>query len=229
MKIHDVKQGTGEWKALRLGIPTASEFDAIVTPLFKAKEGAGPETYVHKKICERLLGYAVGEDFSAFAVEQGVILESEAIPWYDLEYNAQMSRPGFCTTDDGRVGCSPDALIGEDGGLEIKCPQPHTHLKYFLNGTLPPEYAAQVHGSMYVTGRKWWDFLSYSRQFPALVVRVRRDEAIQAKIHSALTGWLAEFDAVLARIQGLKDAENALKNAAYQEQVAKSLAEGKTP
>jgi hypothetical protein len=137
-------------------------------------------------------------------MEQGSILEHEAIPWFEFAHDVAIDRVGFCTTDDGRAGCSPDGLIGEDGGIEMKCPLPHTHLKYLLAGTLPADYAAQVHGSMYVTGRKWWMFVSYSRKFPALVIRVERDEKIQEAIKTALDGFNALFDAQMERIAKLK-------------------------
>jgi YqaJ-like viral recombinase domain len=205
MKVHDVKQGSPEWLNLRLGIPTASEFDALVTPEWKIKTGAGPQTYLYQKICEKSMGFAL-DTGSGFSMENGSILEHEALPWFEFAHDINAQRVGFCTTDDGRIGCSPDGLIGEDGGIEIKCPRPDTHLRYLLQGGVPKDYLAQVHGSMLVTGRSWWNFLSYSRQFPALLVRVERDEAIIATMREALAGFLKQFDAGLARITELKAA-----------------------
>lgn len=212
---HDVKQGTSEWLALRRGIPTASEFDSIISPTWKARTGDGVRTYMVKKVCEKLLGFT-SEDVQTFAMGQGVILEQEARPFYSFTYDVAVDAVGFCTTDDGRFGCSPDGFIGKDGGLEIKCPTPEKHLGYLLAGVVPPDYLAQVHGSLYVTGRQWWDFLSYSRQFPALVVRVQRDEAIMAAIGSALENFHASFTQALAKVTAMRDAENAVKAANYQ-------------
>lgn len=204
MKLHNVQQGSQEWLELRLGIPTASEFNALISPTWKVREGEGPHTYLCRKIVEKVCRH-IDEDFGGnFAVEQGSILEGEAIPWFEFAHDVAIDRVGFCTTDDGRAGCSPDGLIGEDGGIEVKCPLPHTHLKYLLAGTLPADYAAQVHGSMYVTGRKWWKFVSYSRKFPALVLHVDRDEKIQEAIKAALDGFNALFDAQMERIAKLK-------------------------
>lgn len=194
MILHKVEQGTPAWLELRLGIPTASEFDAIISPLWKVRTGEGVKTYLYRKIVEKVCRH-LDEDFGGgFAMEQGSILEHEATPWFEFTHDMQIQRVGFCTTDDGRVGCSPDGLIGEDGGIEIKCPLPHTHLKYLMAGTLPPEYAAQVHGSMFVTGRSWWKFVSYSRKFPALVLHVERDEKIIEAMREALDGFLKSFD-----------------------------------
>lgn len=203
MKIHDVKQGSDEWLALRLGKPTASEFDALISPLWEIRKGEGPKTYLYNKLTERLLGRPL-DDGNSFAMEQGSILESEAIPFYEFSNDVRVTRVGFCTTDDGRIGCSPDGLIGEDGGIEVKCPKPETHLKYLMQGGVPKEYRAQVYGSMLVTGRKWWKFMSYSRQFPALVVHVERDEEIMATMQEALDGFLTAFDIGMERIAALK-------------------------
>jgi hypothetical protein len=205
MKIHNCEQGSEAWLTLRLGIPTASEFDAIISPLWKQRTGEGVKTYLCRKIVEKVCRH-IDEDFGgSFSMEQGHILEHEARPWFEFAHDLKIEKVGFCTTDDGRIGCSPDGLIGEDGGIEIKCPLPHTHLKYLMAGTLPPEYAAQVHGSMYVTGRSWWRFLSYSRQFPPLLLRVERDEKVQQAIGEALDAFLKDFDAQMERLSQLSN------------------------
>lgn len=214
MKTHDVKQGSPEWLALRLGIPTASEFDSLISPEWKARTGEGPRTYLYEKVCAKILGFA--PEASSWAMEQGSLLENEAIPYFEFTTGIKVDRVGFCTTDDGRIGCSPDGLIGDDGGIEAKCPQPAHHLRYLAEGVVPKAYLAQVHGSMYVTGRPWWYFLSYSRQFPALVLRVERDPVIQDAIHAAIQPFLARFDELHARIKALRDSENAQKTAAYE-------------
>lgn len=220
MKIHNVEQGSAEWLSLRLAIPTASEFDALVSPTWKIRTGEGPRTYLYQKICEKFIG-AFADGGSSFAMGQGSIMEHEAIPWFSFTHDMPVQRVGFCTTDDGRIGCSPDGLIGEDGGIEVKCPSPATHLRYWSDGVLPKEHAAQVHGSMYVTGRKWWYFLSYSRQFPAFLIRVERDEAIQQAIDEALAGFLSDYDELYTKLRTIKDAENAAAQAAYDARVAK--------
>ena len=216
MKVHDCKQGTPEWLQLRLGIPTASDFDQLITPEWKIRTGAMPETYMYSKLIERLLGYSPKEVGGTFEMGQGVILENEARPWFEFAHDTKVQTVGFCTTDDGRIGCSPDGLIGDDGGIEIKCPQPERALRYIVEGGVPKEYLAQVHGSMYVTGRNWWIFLSYSRQFPAHVVRVERDEKICSAIGTALSMWMQRFDERLAQITALRDAENAVRRAEHE-------------
>lgn len=196
------------WLKQRAGIPTASEFDALISPLGKVRTGQGPLTYVHRKCAEALLKAPV-VDFSTFAVEQGALIESEAIPFAKLEYDLPIKRVGFITTDDGRIGCSPDGLIGDDCGIEIKCPQLPTHIEYLLAGALPPEHVAQVQGSMLVTGFSHWRFLSYSRKLPPLMLDVPRDEKFQASLKEALDRFLEMFDAAMNRIKSLKSATPA--------------------
>lgn len=216
MIVHEVRQHSPEWAKLRLGIPTASEFDALISPKFEARTGQGPTTYLYKKLCERVMGFAM-DGGSSFAMSNGSILENEALPWYEFTTGINVRRVGFCTTDDGRIGASPDGLIGDDGGIEIKCPNPETHLSYLMEKTLPKEHAAQVHGSMFVTGRPWWIFLSYSRQFPAFILRVDRDDRIQSALRGTLEPFLKRFDEKLAEVLEMRDAENAIRAAAHVE------------
>ncbi len=210
MIVHNVLQGSDEWMKLRCGIPTASEMDALLTPEFKLRTGEGVQTYLAKKLAEKWLGRPL-PSFSGFGdLEQGTILEEEAIPYYECENNCTIQRVGFITTDDGKAGCSPDGLIQYEcgpgkqaiaaGGIEIKSPAIHTHVGYLLRWTLPKDYAAQVHGSMYVTGAPWWKFMSYNRHCPPLILTVERDEEIQKKIAEALASFNASFDAAYAKL-----------------------------
>ncbi len=220
MKIIECKQHTTEWAQARLGVVTASEADALLTPLFKIRTGDGPETYLHRKVCEKFLMWS-GDSGGTWEMEQGNIIESIAIPWFAFQHEVNPQKVGFCVSDDGRVGCSPDALLGDDDGLEVKAPQPPTHLKYLLKGEVPPEYRVQVHFAMYVTGRPRWTFVSFSRQLPSLVVRVERDEKIQATIHEAVELFYSKFDPIYANLCKARDAENAAAQAAYDARVAK--------
>jgi len=204
VKTHLCQQATEEWFKLRCGVATASEFDNLVTPEWKIRTGATPETYLLKKLAERHLG-SPQLSYSSGAMEQGVLREDEARAWYEFNRSAQVERVGFCTTDDGKAGCSPDGLVGEDGGLEIKCPEAHTHLRYLMAGVLPKDYAAQVQGSLFITGRKWWDFLSYNRSFPALVVRVTPDPVAQEAIGKALGQFTAALDTAFIHLQTLAE------------------------
>lgn len=203
MKIHDVEQRSVEWCQLRAGIPTASEFGQIFTPKLEPRKGQMPETYMAKKLSEWWLGGPL-VDFNTFDVEQGNILEAEAIPWYSLEYNVEIRRVGFITSDNGRVGCSPDGLVGA-GGIEIKCPRIYTHFGYVLDGKLPEEYSAQVYGSLFVTGLHVWTFMSYHRKTPNLVINVEADAGIMGNIQDGLDMFLDKFERAKKRLMEINE------------------------
>ncbi len=214
MKIIDCKQNSPEWLAARLGKVTASEIDSLVSPTGEIRKGKGVATFLYAKLAEKLLGYSLN-DWTSQAAEHGSIMETEARPWYVFDRGVTVDTPGFCTTDDGKFGCSPDGLVGTDGGLELKCFQPPNALRVLLENKIPDENLMQVHMSLFVTGRAWWDWVSYSRQFPAVVIRVNRDEAIIDNIKTALTAFQIRLDAAYYKIKSAKDAENQAKTAAY--------------
>jgi hypothetical protein len=202
MKILNLEQGSAEWKAVRCGLVTASEFDALMTPEFKPRSGEGVKTYLAQKVCEKFYGYTDSE-IGSFAMSQGEVVEKIARPWYEFAYNVPVQQVGFCLNEEKRCGCSPDGILPNDEGLEIKSPQGTNHTRYLLDGVVPKQYLAQIHFSLYVSDFKAWTFVSFSRHMPALVVRVERDEAIQATIQSIMQKFNADFDAAHAKIMNM--------------------------
>lgn len=199
--IHDCLPGDPVWQRARLGKVTASELDHLLTPQFAIRKGEMPHSYLCRKVAERFTGRPLeDEDFGPGDSGEGRALENEARKLFSISFQPPgepFLEAGFVEHAEGRFGCSPHALIGEDSGLEIKCPKVKTHVKYLLSGTLPPEYAAQVHGALYATGRASWMFMSYARGFPPFILTVRRDERICAAIAEALAGFYEHFDAAL--------------------------------
>ena len=203
MKIIACEQGSQPWYAARLGVVTASEVDALITPTWAVRKGDGVETYLCRKVAEKLVGYSP-DQLNTFGMDQGKILETIAIPWFEFTHSRKVRRVGFVTTDDGRAGCSPDGLLDDGTGLEIKCPQDPNQIRYLLDGRVPEDYLAQVHFSMLVTGAPAWTFVAYNLRLPALVIRVDRDESIQAKLQEALAAFLSRYDAALKAIGELE-------------------------
>ena len=196
MIVHRVEQNSLAWLQLHVGIPTASGLDQLVDSNFDFRKGEMPKTYMHKKLAEKWRGQPLIQlgSSGSFSTEQGMILEEEALPWFELEYDQPIDRVGFLTTDDASFGCSPDGLlVGKDCGLELKAPAAHTHVKYLIENRLPPEYAAQVHGGMFVTGFPQWVFCSYRRNFPPLVLTIMRNEEVIQKIAIALARFNANL------------------------------------
>lgn len=194
MKIHGVVQGTPEWLACRAGIPTASELGSLITDKGAIRTGETPKSYRARKLAEKWLGRPL-HSFGGGVLEQGSVLEDEAIPWFEATHRRSVQRVGFITTDDDTFGCSPDGLI-HLRGLEIKCPQPENHVKWLLAEEVPPEHVLQCQGGIYATGLDAWTFVSYCRGFPALVVDVEKDSELQDTICKAVAdfNWLLESD-----------------------------------
>lgn len=199
MKIIDVEPNSLAWLQARVGVLTASEFDNLVTPKFEPRKGQMVQTYLNRKIAETWQGYPL-PNTTTLDMEAGHIWETEILPWYEFEFDEQIQRVGFITTDDGRIGCSPDGLLGNDSGVELKAPLAHNHVGYLRLGEPPPEYLAQIHGCMLVTGRPTWKFISYRRGFPPIVKVVERDEKIQAVLKETLYHFVEVLDYELARL-----------------------------
>lgn len=194
MKIHDLlEQGHKDWFKQRMGKVTASEFGNLVKASdFTMRTGEMPKHYLCEKLAEVWRGKPLIHTGS-WATEQGQVREELAVPWYQFTFETKIRYVGFIETDDGISGCSPDGLIGDDCGIEIKCPEPATHVKYLLAGKVPIDYLPQVHFSMFVTGFPRWIFFSFNQGFPPLIVTVERDEEIQQKITAAITKFSADF------------------------------------
>ena len=175
----DLKQGSEEWLAARLGIPTASEFDRIVTPK-KLDLAAASKVYMHKLLAEWMYGAPL-EAFVSPWMERGAALEAEAVRYYEMERDVETQAVGFVLTDDGTAGASPDRLIGEVAELELKCPALETHVGYMLDPqSLLMEYRMQCQGQLWVCAdRDYADLMSYYPGFPAVIVRHYRDEVVQ--------------------------------------------------
>ena len=203
MKIIDVTQGSYEWLLARRGIPTASEFDCILTAK-TMKYSAAAKAYIHQLIADLADPYyGQVEDFVSAAMKNGMQMEPSARKWYEFDRDCKVEQVGFITTDDGRMGYSPDSLIGEDGLLELKCPELKTHVGYLLDPTkMVDAYRHQCHGGLIVTGRKWIDLASYSEALPPVVVRVEPDEYTDALKEALVTFW-DEYQDALAKIKAM--------------------------
>lgn len=203
MKIIECDQYSDEWWSVRRGIPTASSAGKVYTSTGKAS--TSQTAYIHNLVAEFYdLGYGIKEEHQTAAMRQGHVIEPEARSFYEFDRGIEVKEVGFCLTDDGRFGCSPDGLVGDDGGIEIKSPQTHTQVKYLLAGKVPAEYVPQIHWSLVVTGRAWWDFLSYCRGLPKLLIRVEPDEYTE-QMAEAMDAFYSKYRVALKKIQDMTD------------------------
>lgn len=211
-------QRTDEWYQDRCGKFTGSRF---VDVLARAKKDGKPlkafYDCVEQVVVERVYGQPV-EGAEGAALRWGKDVEPFARAAYELETGNVVIDSGFVAHPEFSLitGCSPDGIIGTDGGLEMKCPKnPAIHLKRFSEG-MEEEHLPQVQGCMWVTGRKWWDFVSYDPRAPGhlqiYIQRIERDEAFIANLQASVM----EADALAVElIQKLNEATSKyLKEAA---------------
>ena len=203
MKVLCPEQYTPEYWQHRRGVPSASNADRIITPK-TAKPSSGMDGYIDELLGDMFdPGYAQHLDHATAAMRNGSIMEPEARHHYAaFGSDEEVQETGFVTTDDDRFGCSPDALVGDNGGLELKCPIHKTHVEYLRSGTLPDKYKPQVHWSLIVTGRSWWDFMSYARNLPVMCVRVEPDE-FTTKLRDCMEAFWTRYQ---DRLKSLVDA-----------------------
>jgi hypothetical protein len=139
----------------------------------KGGKSATRVAYLNKLAGEILTGEPMVNYVSA-DMERGTLMEDEARDLYAFTHGIEPQRVGFIR--NGNKGASPDSLIGDNGGLEIKSAAAHIQIARLLADELPSEHKAQVIGSMWVAEREWWDFCSYCPKLPLFIKRVYRDE-----------------------------------------------------
>jgi len=212
VNIIDCTQGDHEWFNARLGKVTASEVADAVRFLKrgdkKGEEGKTRLSYKAAIVSEILTGDPA-DTFVSKYMERGTELEPYARTAYEIKRNVMVEQVGFVIHPSiDRSGASPDGLVGEDGGLEIKCPKVENHLAYMLAGKLPPEYEPQVMWNLACTGRQWWDFVSYCpppmpERHRLFIVRVHRDEQRIAELEAGVVQFLAEVDEMITALDTL--------------------------
>ena len=202
----DIEQSSPQWIAARLGVPTASEFKRILTA--KGRLSASRTRYYGELLAEYCLGYAISEFYGSGWTERGQMLEPQALSAYELATDVMPARCGIFLRDFAQqsggpitVGASPDALAGDDGLIELKCPSPGVHCMYLAEDRLPPEYVMQVQGQMWVTGREWVDFMSYHPDLPPLILRIAPDPDLQGAMDDALPKFLKDLAAGRERMR----------------------------
>lgn len=204
--MSDDLQRTAEWHADRAGKWTGSKFADVLAR--NKKTGEPLKAYhdlVWQVVTERITGQ-VTEGPSGLALQWGTDVEPFAREAYELESGNIVTQAGFIRHPVySFAGCSPDGLVDADGGLEMKCPKSSSvHLERFLSG-VPEEYIPQIQGCMWVTGRAWWDFVSYDprqkEKFRILKIRVNRDEEFIKKLETAVLDAEVAAQELQARLE----------------------------
>lgn len=174
MKYYDVAQNTPEWSALRIGRITASNMDCIISPT--GKQSTQVDKYLNKLISEQITGESSDKFQGNVHTDRGHEYEQEAADYYSMLTDVELKKAGFCTTDDGSLGCSPDRFVGDDGVLEIKTGLPHIMIEYYLSGKLEQDHRPQTQSTLYITERQWIDTMLYNPLIKPIIIRSTRSD-----------------------------------------------------
>jgi len=206
--IELMEQGTEAWFNIRIGKVTASR---VADVLAKTKTGYSTtrDNYMAQLVCERLTGQK-GESFTNAAMQHGTETEPLARAAYEARYDVLVDEVGFVPHPSIiMAGASPDGLVGDDGLIEIKCPNTATHIETLLSESVPNKYYTQMQFQIACTGRKWCDFVSFDNRLPTelqmFVKRVPRDDMYIKLIEDEIVKFLAELDTKINQLMKVKN------------------------
>lgn len=203
-----IEQGSPEWMAQRMGKVTASRVADVIA---KTKTGysTSRDNYMAQLVCERMTG-TVAEFYTNAAMQWGTDNEPLARAAYEalkdvlVDEVAMIAHPTIES-----AGASPDGLVGDEGLIEIKCPNTATHIDTLLSQTVPGKYVTQMQWQMACTGRKWCDFVSFDPRMPEdlrlFIKRVDRDDKMIAELESEVVKFLKELDEKIEKLNKLKE------------------------
>lgn len=205
-----IAQGSAEWLAQRAGKVTASRVADVIAKT-KTGWGASRANYAAQLVAERLTGN-VEPTFTNAAMQWGTDKEPEAREAYEFYAGVFVDQVGMIDHPKiAMTGASPDGLVGDDGLVEIKCPNTATHIETLLSGKVPAKYVTQMAWQMACTGRAWCDFVSFDPRMPEhmrlFVQRVDRDDALIATLEAEVSAFLTEVSDTVASLSRAYPAE----------------------
>ena len=209
MKILDCEQRSEEWFRARLGIPTASEFGAVLGGGRGAEAAKARRTYMYTLAGERMTE-APAEDFDTGAMRRGRAMEPAVRAMYELMADETVRSVGFIRIERpaGAVGASPDGLVGEDGLLEIKTIIPRLLIPLLLHESpegraeaLRAKHRPQVQGQLWISGREWCDLMLYWPRMPPLIQRIDRDERYIASLAEGVDRFNLELASLVETLR----------------------------
>ena len=189
-EIFTCDQNTPEWHEARRGIVTASRFKDVMAK----GQGKTRTAYLYTLAGEILTGECT-EGFTNKHTERGHEYEDDARRQYAFEHDVDPLQIGFIRR--GRVGCSPDGLVGDDGMHEVKSKLPHLQIDVLERDRVPPEHIAQIQGQIWIADREWCDFISYWPKLPLFVKRVHRDDEYIKGLSEEVERFLSDLDSLV--------------------------------
>ena len=202
----DFRQWSDEWYAIRAGrLGGASSAALLVNGKNGNGLGVGAMTLIYTKAAEIVIGPANPEDnYTNPVIERGIELEPIARRRYEDETFSTVSQVGYVSCGE-YLGFSPDGLVGQDGLIEIKCPTAPEFVRFVDTRKIQPDYIAQMQWGMFITGRKWCDFIVYHPDFrlDLVVQRVYPDPDVFESFSAKVPVYIDELERVVEKLQGV--------------------------
>ena len=202
---NDIHQRSEEWYNIRLGRVGGSE-SSVLSVKGKSESGLGAAafTLLYEKAYEIIQEEPVKENIVTFAMQRGMDLEPEAIHEYELSKMVKVDQVGYILNSDFKyAGYSPDGLVGEDGLIEVKCPGNSEFMRQIITNEIPKQYFCQMQWGMFISGRKWCDYVVYNPDYdksPLYIDRVDRSDKTIETLKANYIAFESELDAILERI-----------------------------
>lgn len=198
-----LEQGSEEWLEAKLGVFGGTTFDKVQST------GKMYDTLIYEKVAQRLL-LTHQSGFSNRHTRWGLDNENLARLRYSMQTGNTVQLAGLvASTFSPWVAISPDGLVGTEGGIEIKCPSTSKeHIRHIVEGA-PPVYVAQMQGCMLVSGRNWWDFVSFDPRLDSRpetiktathIQRYERDEHYIANLKLCLEQAVGDVENIISQI-----------------------------
>jgi putative phage-type endonuclease len=207
-----MEQRSPEWFAARLGKVTASRVADVIA---KTKTGysTSRENYMAQLVCERMTG-TQAESYNNAAMQWGTDQEPLARAAYEAAADVLVDETGFVIHPTiSEAGASPDGLVGDNGLIEIKCPNTSTHIDTLLSEKVPAKYLTQMMWQMACTGRKWCDFVSFDPRMPEglqiFIKRVDYHDSIVKGLESEVKEFLEELETKIVKLNERKHGKSA--------------------
>jgi len=201
----ELEQGSPEWLDARRGLMTASELNLILTPTMKLANNDKTRAHSYELAAQRITGYTE-PSYTGDSMLRGWADEIRARDLYS-EHRAHVFEIGGMCRDFGtfKLWCSPDGMVGDDGGIECKSRVQKHHIRTITENDVPEEHKLQVQAFLLVSGRDWIDYISYSGGLPMWIIRVEPDPVVQAAIIAACEAFELKVQEVMDKYQKAVD------------------------
>lgn len=200
--LDTIIQDSPEWFIEKLGKPSSSKLDRMITP--SGTPSKSRQSYLYELAAEVVRGKAM-ESYQSQAMQGGIQKEEESRSLYEFIHDVEVEQVGMIYPDkQKRFLASPDGLINREYGLELKNVLPKTQVYYLLNpNELLKDYFIQVQTCLLVSEFSRWDLMSNCDGLPPLILQVERDEAFIAKLKAELESFCTELAGIVNKLKEL--------------------------